>query len=704
MFKGEFLDHAQVLRAALDEATAQRGLEPDTLEELRVIGASLAGAATALGGSGLQLATRNLERALAAAVPGERRLSQLEQALGGLLRAVQAVEATEPAAGAAAELLLPGAVAEPPTTQLREQFGDEARTVLAALEAGLAGLFTPDAAERSQRCAELSRLGSALRDSAVAVGAFRCAELLGRLGGLLGALATEDPGAPVAGAQLAGLVLELEAAVQAFVAEVAASSRPAPANAPAPSPAAEQGPAGAPASRASVRVGTDTLDRLIRQVDGLLSFGQRQDHHARALSELVGLLDEALRSHQHVLSELRLRDATGALETLSGVGERVREVRRRLAVDARAARRESEQLRLGGMAVREDLRELRTTAAASVLEPLRRAVREVASRLGKDVELVLEGGEVRVDRRVLEEIKEPLLHLVRNAVDHGLERPADREAAGKPARGTVPISVQQRGTRVQFHIADDGTGLSLERIRATAVQRGLLTEEGARGLSDDEIARLVFRAGFTTSAQVTAISGRGVGMEVVLQVVTRLHGHVAIDTRAGLGTRFTLDLPLTLASGMFLVVSGAGAACALPTDGLVRTLRLSRSDVGSVGGRAMVAVDGVQLPFATLAELVGGPEARAGDGTGACARRWSSRPGRSGRWWRWTRCARSRSSSSRASAGGSSRRRTCRAPRRWRTARWWPCSIPWSWCAGCAPAGAPGPAGRSAASWSRMMR
>ena len=310
-----------------------------------------------------------------------------------------------------------------------------------------------------------------------------------------------------------------------------------------------------------------------------------------------------------------------------------------------------------------------------------------------------------MDCRVLDEIKEPLLHLVRNAVDHGLERAADREAAGKPARGTVRISVQQRGTRVQFHIADDGKGLSLDRIRAAAVQRGLLTEEGARGLSDDEAARLVFRAGFSTSAQVTAISGRGVGMEVVLQVVNRLHGHVAIDTRAGLGTRFTLDLPLTLASGMFLVVTGAGAARArCPPTGWSgpcgsRAATSARSAAGRWSSWMVCSSRTPPWPNSSVA-----PRPRRRRKREACARRWSSPPGRSGRWWRWTRCARSRSSSSRVSAGGSNRRRTCPAPRRSRMARWWPCSIPWSWCAGCVPARAPGPAGCSAASWSRMMR
>ena len=190
---------------------------------------------------------------------------------------------------------------------------------------------------------------------------------------------------------------------------------------------------------------------------------------------------------------------------------------------AREAQREAEQQRLAGAVLREDLRAVRMVPAALVLEPLRRAVRDIAGRLGKDVELTVEGGDVRLDRQIVDALRDPLLHLVRNAVDHGIEAPDTRRAAGKPTAGRIAARVEPRGTRVVIVVEDDGPGLDVAALRAAAVRNGLLTGEQANRLGDREAARLVFQAASPRARGLGDLRSR------------RRHGRRARDGRAAPG-------------------------------------------------------------------------------------------------------------------------------------------------------------------------
>jgi len=195
---------------------------------------------------------------------------------------------------------------------------------------------------------------------------------------------------------------------------------------------------------------------------------------------------------------------------------------------------------------------------------LPRLVRDLAHDLGKKIELVTHGSETELDRQVLELIKDPLTHMIRNSADHGLEAPAERRKARKPEAGTITLAARHEGGHVIIEISDDGRGLDLDRIGARAVSQGLVTEEKLRRMSDDEIRRFIFHAGFSTAAAVTSVSGRGVGMDVVRTNIERINGTIDLNSRFGHGSQFLIKIPLTLAIVSALIVGTADERFAIP--------------------------------------------------------------------------------------------------------------------------------------------
>jgi two-component system chemotaxis sensor kinase CheA len=350
-----------------------------------------------------------------------------------------------------------------------------------------------------------------------------------------------------------------------------------------------------------LRVSARALDGLSRQVDQLQLLHGGEARRATELSHLALAVGEALRSCERAARapEPRLRAAVVELQT------QLRQLKRDGVRVSREARRSAEKMQLAGGSLREQLVDLVMMPASVMLEPLRRAVHDVARRLDKPVELVLEGGDVRLDRRVIDELKDPLLHLVRNAVDHGLEAKARREALGKPLAGRLRVRVEPRGPRATVLVEDDGGGLDLERVRAVALERGLVDAPALSRLSEDEVARLIFAPGFSTAQEVSTISGRGIGLDVVADTVRRLHGTVELQSRPKEGTSFLIDVPLTLAARAGLLVSVSGETCAVPIDGIRQVLRLRREQLGSIAGRVMATIGGRLVPYAHLADVIG---------------------------------------------------------------------------------------------------
>lgn len=229
-----------------------------------------------------------------------------------------------------------------------------------------------------------------------------------------------------------------------------------------------------------------------------------------------------------------------------------------------------------------------------------RMVRDVAQKAQREIQFVVRGEETELDRSVIEEIGDPLMHLLRNAVDHGVEPPMERLKAGKPARGTVVLEARHEENQIVISVRDDGRGMDPARLRAAAVAKGLLTEETARRLTDEEARRLIFLPGFSTAAQVSDISGRGVGLDVVHRNIERLNGAIQIYSELGQGTEFRIKLPLTLAIIRALMVDHQGTTYAVPLSAVQETIRWPVAQVQRVQGREVVVSRGNVVPLLRL--------------------------------------------------------------------------------------------------------
>ncbi len=236
-----------------------------------------------------------------------------------------------------------------------------------------------------------------------------------------------------------------------------------------------------------------------------------------------------------------------------------------------------------------------------------RYVRDLAQRAGKRVEVVLEGQDTELDRSVIEQLGGPLMHLVRNAVDHGIEPPEERERAGKPAAGRLRLAASQEEEGIVVVVEDDGRGIDTDRVRQKAVAMGLLAPEAAARLSEGEAVELIFHPGLSTAAQVTDVSGRGVGMDAVRAAVQALGGSVEVETQRGRGTRFLLRVPLTLAIVRALVVCCGEERYALPLAGVQEIVEVPADRVHRVGSYRTTVLRGAVLPVVSVHEALGLP-------------------------------------------------------------------------------------------------
>jgi two-component system chemotaxis sensor kinase CheA len=237
-----------------------------------------------------------------------------------------------------------------------------------------------------------------------------------------------------------------------------------------------------------------------------------------------------------------------------------------------------------------------------------RIARDLARQLGKDVELVLAGEETEVDKTMIEDLADPLIHLIRNAVDHGVEDSEERLAAGKPSKSVVRLEARQEGDHIMLIIADDGRGMSAERIRAKAIEKGLISEEEANTLDERQSLHLIFLPGFSTKTQVSDVSGRGVGMDVVKTNIQKLNGNIDIRSEPGKGSVFIISLPLTLAILPVLLVLLGDQPFALPLSLVREILPIEHEKLQEVGGKATLVVRGEILPVVSLAKLLGWPQ------------------------------------------------------------------------------------------------
>ncbi len=268
-----------------------------------------------------------------------------------------------------------------------------------------------------------------------------------------------------------------------------------------------------------------------------------------------------------------------------------------------------QRLNLVTAGVQETVMSTRMQPIDSVFSKFQRLVRDSAHSIGKEVSLSISGQEVELDRTVIEAIADPLRHMIRNCIDHGIETPAERKKAGKPATGTVTLSALHQAGQVRLIISDDGAGIDIERIRQLALSTGRLTQAQEAALSDKEIVRLIFLPGFSTSPKITNLSGRGVGMDVVYSNLTKIGGVIDINTEPGSGTTFEITLPLTLAIIPCLLVSLGEEHFAIPQVNIVELVRVRREEkadkIQKIGPALLFRLRGDLLPLTSLREILG---------------------------------------------------------------------------------------------------
>jgi len=258
--------------------------------------------------------------------------------------------------------------------------------------------------------------------------------------------------------------------------------------------------------------------------------------------------------------------------------------------------------------IQEEVMHIRMLPISSAFGKFPRMVRDMSQKIGKPIDVVIRGEETEMDRSMIEEINDPLIHLVRNSVDHGIESPEDRLAAGKPERGTITLTARHEQGRIILTVEDDGRGIDGEKLRKSAVQKGLISAEEAAGLSEEQSINLMFLAGLSTSQKITDISGRGVGLDIVNTNIQHVNGSIQVETKLGLGTQFQIILPLTLAIVPALLVRVRHAIFAIPLVMVTETLRIEPSEIKYVYRKPVTRLRKKVLSLVYLSEIFNIPQ------------------------------------------------------------------------------------------------
>jgi two-component system, chemotaxis family, sensor kinase CheA len=344
----------------------------------------------------------------------------------------------------------------------------------------------------------------------------------------------------------------------------------------------------APIRAPLIRVRSETIDELMAEVGEMRT----------ALAHLADVL-------QHGRIASAVHDARRVGNRLERQAPELRQHLEAMEADLRDLRTLENALEAAHRRIWTTGLQLRVVPVDGLFGRLSRAARDLAQKLGKDIDVVVEGREVRIDKSMVDVLIDPLMHMVRNAIDHGVESREQRLAQGKPARARLSISAAERGNRVDIIIADDGHGLDRSKILAKALNLGLIASHQAEQLSEREINALIFQPGFSTADAITEISGRGVGLDVVAATLQRLGGTIDMETWPGAGTRFSLKLPVSAALLRALLVDVDGQIFALPERQVVSVLELAVTDIEDVAGQEIVLHRGVAVPLRRLAVVLG---------------------------------------------------------------------------------------------------
>jgi two-component system chemotaxis sensor kinase CheA len=363
-------------------------------------------------------------------------------------------------------------------------------------------------------------------------------------------------------------------------------------------------PAAAPPSEPeTVRVAVRALDDRLIEAEELLAAKVAAAQRTRELDALLPQFESWHKQWQQS-GGATSSFAEWAQDWLRNLEARVSALRRAAARDQLHVEKLVDNLL-------ENSKKLLMLPAGTLTPLIRKVVRDLARELGKDTELAIRGEEIRVDKRILEEMKDPLVHLLRNALDHGIEPPARRVAAGKPGRATIEVAISRiNGSQIEIAVRDDGAGIDVPRVRERAVARGLLSPTAAGELDDEGVRALVFETDLSTSPMITELSGRGLGLAIVREKAEKLGGRVGLRSAAGAGTTVRVTLPSTMATFRGVRLECAQRAFVVPTAQVERVTRFRGGDVHTIEGRESLTHDGRPLPLAELAGVLGLPGPR----------------------------------------------------------------------------------------------
>ncbi|MBE9145840.1 hybrid sensor histidine kinase/response regulator [Planktothrix mougeotii] len=366
----------------------------------------------------------------------------------------------------------------------------------------------------------------------------------------------------------------------------------------------------------TIRVPTSNLDGLMTQTGELTVTKIRIAHRLSEIEEITSLWEEWSRDafvNRFIVHDLENRlnhqnSGNGTMgqlqnyyhrsaERLEQLGRLINQLRNTFSEDIARLEMISDELEDG-------VRTLRLLPLSTIFNLFPRMVRDLARQQGKQIELVISGGDTRADKRILEEMKDPLMHILRNAIDHGIETPEEREKNGKFPVAKIELKGYQTATHVVLEVRDDGRGLDIEQIKQTALKRGICQAEELLGMTPQQINSLIFTPGFTTRTVVTQVSGRGVGMDVVRTNVERLKGIIQVDSSPGKGCLFRIQLGTTLATAHVLIVSVQGISYAIPVEFVQMTRLVMSHEIFAIEGRETIVFEDQPISVAKLADLL----------------------------------------------------------------------------------------------------
>lgn len=353
----------------------------------------------------------------------------------------------------------------------------------------------------------------------------------------------------------------------------------------------------------TIRVEVKKLDLLLNLVGELIIGKSRLDDCLKDLRKLRNKIEDSLNSLQSLKEE-----GKNPQEIITEIDEVIKKnlVLREDFIDKLEVLFESSRkMKVFTQQIQEGVMQIRMLPLSTIFSSFNRYVRDASKDIGKKVRLEVLGGNTELDKRILDEINDPLIHLIRNSIDHGIETPAERIKEGKPEEGVILINAYARGSQVIIEISDDGKGLNLEVIKKKAIQKSLISAEEVSSLSAEETINFIFNPGFSTKESVSLISGRGVGMDVVKSKVESLSGILEIENVWGQGCKFIIKLPLTLSLNEVLMIKIAGQAFAVPLLNVEAMIRLKEDVIMEVGNREVFALRDKLVPLIRLHQLLG---------------------------------------------------------------------------------------------------